>query len=89
MKTPHIEIKTNGVHAEIFIDGKKINGVRGYEPTHEASNIPILQLHLKATDVTVEGLMLPELPEPYKDFYVSKRKLVEAGIISDTQAESM
>lgn len=72
MDTPKIIIKTNGVKAEITIDGKKIRGVRGYQLIHDAPGLPRLQLSLKATDITVETDVIPMLPAPYDSFYVPK-----------------
>nr|DAE51264.1 MAG TPA: hypothetical protein [Caudoviricetes sp.] len=72
MDTPKIIIKTDGMKAEVTIDGKKIRGVRGYKLVHDAPGFPQLQLSLKATDVTVETDVIPMLPAPYDSFYVPK-----------------
>jgi hypothetical protein len=72
MDTPKIVIKTNGVKAEIIIDGKKLEGVRGYKLVHDAPGLPQLQINLKATDVTVETEAIPILPAPYDSFYVPR-----------------
>ena len=89
MKRPNIVIKTKGIHAEIFLDGQKIPCVRGYTITHDAANLPVLQISLPATDVTLEGDAMPALPDPYKNFYVSKEYLVASGILTEEQAESI
>ena len=87
MKSPNIVIKTNGINAKLFLDGKEIPCVRGYTIKHDAANLPVLQISLLATDVTLEGDMLPALPEAYRDFYVSKESLVASGILTEEQVE--
>ncbi len=89
MKRPNIVIKTNGIHAKLYLNGKELLYVRGYSITHDAANLPVLQISLTATDVTLEGDMLPALPEPYKDYYVSKEFLVASGILTEEQAASI
>lgn len=73
MSTPHIEIKQDGITTEIFIDGKKLNGVRKIGFEYENKNcLPILKLDFLATDLAIDGQFIPELPEIFIDFY--KRK---------------
>lgn len=70
MSAPHIEINQNGAIAEIFIDGKKLNGVRKIGFEYECKNhAPVLKLELLATDMTIDTQVIPELPEVYKGFY--------------------
>lgn len=99
MDRPKILIKTDGVTGtEILINGKRLDGVTGFrfiQSYKENDGLPRLQIDLKATDVTLETKTVPEIPYPYKDFYVSKRELQVtpndlelpkidiAGIISD------
>lgn len=65
-----IRIETNGVTAKIYVDEKEVPGVRRYSVEHEAGNIPIVQLDLVGTDLTVDGnQIIPELPEVFKPFY--------------------
>lgn len=82
---PKIVIKTNGIQAEIYVNGKKLEGVRGYSFVHNAQEPPQLQILLKAVDVTVETTLVPELPEIFKPFYVSKDKLIASGILTEEQ----
>ena len=70
---PHIEIRTRGTRTHIFIDGKELNGVRKVSFTQdasEASGIPILQLQLDASDMTLNVKRIPELPDVFKSWYV-------------------
>lgn len=88
MNLPEIVIKTTGgCRAEIFIDGKELNGVCGYSLIHRAGELPQLQLDMAATSVTVEAKMLPALPSPYNSFYVSKQLLEEKGIIKEGELD--
>lgn len=58
MENSRIEIKTDGAFSQIFIDGKKLNGVRNYKLEHAAGEAPTLTLDLNAFDLTVNGQML-------------------------------
>ena len=73
---PEIVIKTDGiVGTEIFVNGKKLDGVRGFrfqQNALENKGLPILQLDLKATNVTLETKAIPKLPYPFSEFYVEK-----------------
>lgn len=69
MSLPKIEINTTGILATVKCDGKEIKGVRGYSISHNAGEIPILRLDLNATNLTIDGVMCPELPEVFKPFY--------------------
>lgn len=73
MKEPHIEIKQKGIVTEIFIDGQKIHGVRKvkFEYDH-ANHVPVLQMEFLATDMEIDGVMAPSLPEVLKPFYVER-----------------
>lgn len=72
-RKPEIIIKTNGITGtEIFIDGKKLEGVTGYrfsQSHNDNHGLPRLQIDLKATNVTLETSVIPELPEPFNRFY--------------------
>nr|DAG65875.1 MAG TPA: hypothetical protein [Bacteriophage sp.] len=58
MENSRIEIKTDGTSSQIFIDGRKLNGVRNYKLEHAAGGAPTLTLDLNAFDLTVDGQML-------------------------------
>ena len=58
MENSRIEIKTDGAFSQIFIDGRKLNGVRNYKLEHAAGKAPTLTLDLNAFDVSVDGQML-------------------------------
>jgi hypothetical protein len=71
-RKPEIVIRTNGLKPEITIDGKKLEGVIGYkfsQDWREGGGVPRLQIEMKATNVTLETSVLPELPEPFKKIY--------------------
>ena len=69
MYLPRIEINTDGILTTIKCDGKEIKGVRGYSLSQNAGEIPVLRLDLNATNLTVDGVMCPELPEVFRPFY--------------------
>lgn len=72
-RKPEILIKTNGITGtEIYIDGKKLSGVTGFrfsQSYKENDGLPRLQIDLKATNVTLETTVIPELPKPFDRFY--------------------
>ena len=50
--------KDGTIFTEIFVDGKKLNGVRRYELVHGAGNVPILKLDLNALNISVDSEVL-------------------------------
>lgn len=58
MNNPKIEIKTDGSISQIYVDGKKLDGVRSYKLEQTVNGIPILTLDLNAFDASVDGQML-------------------------------
>ena len=78
---PHIEIRTDGVFGTVTIDGQEINGVRRLEFVMDAETsghtAPVLRMDLLATDLTIDTYVLPELPEPFKNWYIAKNKVYE------------
>lgn len=83
MLNPEITIKTlGGPLAEVYVDGRKLDGVKGYNLTHKAGELPQITLELNATNVTVETMILPELPEPYRHSYVSISSLLDSNLVS-------
>ena len=73
MNVPHIEIKQKGIETEIFIDGQKVHGVRKLKFEYEHTNkAPVLQMEFLATDMKIDGVMIPDLPEALKPFYVER-----------------
>lgn len=73
---PSIVIKTDGITGtEIYVNGNKLEGVRGFcfkQSAQEKKGLPILQIDLQATDVTLETKAVPKLPYPFSEFYVMK-----------------
>lgn len=74
MGFPKFEISTDGVITTIKCDGKVVKGVRAFALSQKAGEIPILTLDLNATDLSVDGTMLPELPEVFRPFYEEIRQ---------------
>lgn len=52
------EAKDGCYFSEVYIDGKKLEGVRSYTLTHGAGGIPILKLDIKALDIAVDAEVL-------------------------------
>lgn len=76
-RTRHkILIRTGGITGtEIYVNGNKLEGVRGFcfkQNAQEEKGLPILQIDLLATDVTLETKAVPKLPYPFSEFYVLK-----------------
>ena len=74
-KIPHIEIKATPGFAHVFIDGTEIHGVRGFSLTadvnRDSSDEHRVQFSmvLNADDVSVDALLLPALPDAYRQWY--------------------
>lgn len=68
----HILIKTSGIRTELFIDGKKVDGMRKITFEKKAGEVPVVCVDLKATDMEIDGELIPELPEVFKPFYILK-----------------
>lgn len=68
-----VAIKTEGANAVVYLDGKKVNGLIGYEIIHDRtkSQVPTIRLNIQA-ELDIETGMVPELPEPWKYCYVLK-----------------
>lgn len=82
-RKPEITIRTNGITGtEIFVDGKKLDGVTGFrfsQSYRKNSGLPILQIDLKATNVSLDTQILPALPTPFKSHYISIDSLLRYG----------
>ncbi|MFA9464083.1 MAG: hypothetical protein ACERKN_07290 [Velocimicrobium sp.] len=69
-----VEIKKaiNG-KAQIYIDGRKVNGVVGYkvEQNSQEKRVPILELQIQC-EMNLETGAVPLLPEPWSWFYEPK-----------------
>lgn len=64
IRKPQILIQTDGItNTKIFIDGKELPGVAGVrfsQSYKENKGLPVLQIELKATNVTLDAKMLGE-----------------------------
>ena len=69
-----VEIKDafNG-KAQLYIDGKKVNGVIGYsiEQNSQDKRVPVLNLQVLC-EFDMDSGAIPKLPEPWSWFYVPK-----------------
>lgn len=72
IKTPHIEIKSNGFITEVFIDGKKLNNVTRLSVEQDAGDFMNVVFELFSDNVSIDTRLIPDLPDIYKPFYVKK-----------------
>ncbi len=79
-----VAIKTEGANAAVYLDGKKVNGLIGYEIIHDRtkSQVPVIRLNIQA-NLDIETGMIPELPEPWKYCYVLKDENDDAQILKE------
>lgn len=84
-RKPQILIQTDGIqNTKVFVDGKELTdvaGIRFSQSYKENKGLPVLQIDLKATNITLEAKVLPALPEPYKGQYISVSKLIASNVI--------
>lgn len=73
----NIQITTEGANATVYLDGKKVNGLIGYEIIHDRTKtqIPIIRLNIQAK-LNIETGVIPELPEPWNMFYSLRTDLL-------------
>lgn len=66
----NVRIVSEGATATVYLDGRKVNGLIGYEIVHDRtkSQIPIIRLNIQAK-LDIETGMIPEIPEPWKYCY--------------------
>lgn len=80
--TPQILIQTDGImNTKVSIDGKELKGVAGVyfsQSYNENQGLPNLCIALKATNVTLDGKILPALPEPFNHHYIPIGKLMSS-----------
>ena len=84
-RKPQILIQTDGIqNTKVFVDGKELTGVAGIkflQNYKENKGLPVLQIDLKATNVTLDAKMLPALPEPNNGQYISVSRLIASNVI--------
>lgn len=90
---PQVEIKTTDTITKVFIDGNEVRGVGRIEFVHdrntEESSIPVLRIDVIAARMSIDTALVPELPAPFRGFYVSSRKLENLGIITNDQLNDL
>lgn len=68
-----VEITTEGIKGTIKVDGVEVPGVHSYSLNHEAGNIPVFQMNVLASELTLDGNgFIPALPEVFRPFYEHK-----------------
>lgn len=92
-RKPKIEIKTDGIgKTKVVVNGKELEGVIGIKFSQsykENSGLPILQIDMKATNVSLDANILPALPEPFKGMYISVNELFNSEEITKEEAEKV
>lgn len=66
----NVRIVSEDANAVVYLDGKKVNGLMGYEIIHDRtkSQSPIVRLNIQSK-LDIETGMIPELPEPWTYCY--------------------
>lgn len=71
MKKPQVTITTDGItNTKVLVDGKELEGVAGVrfsQSYKENAGLPVLQIDLKATNVTLDGILSSVLADVRKD----------------------
>ena len=84
-RKPQILIQTDGIqNTKVFVDGKELTdvaGIRFSQSYKENKGLTVLQIDLKATNITLDTKVLPALPEPYKGQYISVSSLIASDVI--------
>lgn len=92
-RKPEIIIKTEGITGtQVYVDGRKLEGVTGVrfsQSYRERSGLPILQIDMKATNVTLGATMLPTLPEPFSGHYIPINALANLKSLSTEEFVQM
>lgn len=71
---PRVEIRSEGDGTEVYIDGKRLNGVLSFSLEHDPMKnlAPVLSLRMECCKFDVSLGAVPLLPEPWKWFYEPK-----------------
>lgn len=62
-----IIIVDRGVNAYISVNGKEMKGVTGYKVTHEAGELPVVELQFKPDKLTLNVVVKPDNIKQVKD----------------------
>ena len=76
---PKIEIRQKGILTEIYIDGMRLNGVRGFSISQKGGQQPTLTLDLLACDMTIDTACIPALPDVFKTSSVNSFDVLYLG----------
>lgn len=68
-----VRIETSGSTARIYLNGREVTGVIGYEIKHNTQETPVPILHLQVQcNLDIRTGMVPILPDPWSWFYKPK-----------------
>lgn len=86
---PRVEIRSDGGVTEIYIDGKRLEGVLSFsleqDPMKDLN--PILTLKMKCCFFDVSTTSVPLLPAPWKWFYTLKEEC--KGLVDEETLEKL
>lgn len=90
-KLPRIVIQNKGRVTKVFVDGEELKGVKRVKFSHGAldTEFPIVNVELLAEQIRLETAQIFALPEVYHPYYVSSDKLVELGILKQSQLDEL
>ena len=89
---PKVLIENTGKLTRVLIDGEEVKGVTKVQFTHDPNTgdpFPRLCIELMASQVTLNTMQIPALPEIFAPFYVPLQKLVDAGKITEEEIEGL
>lgn len=69
---PHIKIKSDGVFTQVYIDGRKVKGIRKVSFVRDINDmreVATVDISLSAEDLDIDGRFIPALPELYRPYY--------------------
>lgn len=70
MPYPKIKIESQKGRTTIYVNGVKLEGARSVAFSHDASGLPVLNIGMIALDVELDAEWLPNLPEPWDQWYI-------------------
>lgn len=64
---------------KVFIDDKEMLGIRRVELVNDASELPVIRFEYHAFDAVYETSGVPNLPEPFTEWYQLKPEYQASG----------
>ena len=80
-----VEIKGKGIRTEVFVDGVRVPRIREMKLSQTGGDVPLLELKIMATELSIEDNMVLALPEPYRTNYVGWDELIDSGLVTEDQ----